>query len=226
MVRFGAACPAVELLPTDRMNRILGLARPARRGRPATCTPRSTAGRNFAGRSPCAARCRAALWTSGDIVVTSGCTESLSLALQVTTKPGDLVAVESPTYFGILQILEVLGLHALEIPTHPETGISLDALEFALRHDPVSAVVVMTNFSNPLGSSMPDAAKRAWWRCWPRRRYHSSRTTLTVSSTSAAAGPPCAKCYDEQGLVLLCSSFSKDIAPTYRVGLDRSLAGT
>ena len=70
-------------------------------------------------------------------------------------KPGELVAVESPTYFGILQVLQSLGLRALEIPTHPDTGISLEALRFAIENHPVKAAVVMTNFNNPLGSCMP-----------------------------------------------------------------------
>ena len=86
--------------------------------------------------------------------------EAINLALRAVTKPGDLVALESPTYYGFLQILQSLGLRALEIPTHPRSGISLEALELALAEHPVKAVLVMPNVSNPIGASMTDAAKK------------------------------------------------------------------
>jgi DNA-binding transcriptional MocR family regulator len=101
------------------------------------------------------------------------------------TRPGDLVALESPTYFGFLQILQSLGLRALEIPTHPRTGISLEALELALREHPVKAVLVMPNVSNPIGASMSDAAKRRLVELLAARSVRSSRTTSTPIFTSA-----------------------------------------
>ncbi len=217
MVRFGAAVPAVELLPTDKLNRILGSI--ARRGEVSRDLHASIDGWEELRRQIAQRRSmQGCPLDSDEVVITSGCTESLSLALRVTTKPGDLVAVESPTYFGILQILEVLGLQALEIPTHPQTGMSLEALEFALLHDDVKAVVVMTCFSNPLGSSMPDAAKRRLVTMLGERDIPLIEDDVDGELYFEGSRPTAAKCYDERGLVLLCSSFSKDIAPTYRVG--------
>lgn len=217
MVRFGAALPAVELLPTDRLNRILATL--ARRGEVGRDLYTAVDGWEELRRQIAQRRSlQGCAMDSDDLIVTSGCTESLSLALQVTTEPGDLVAVESPTYFGILQILEVLGLRALEIPTDPETGMSLDALGFALQHDPVSAAVVMTNFSNPVGSSMPEAAKRRLVTMLGEREIPLIEDDVDGELYFEGSRPTVAKCFDEQGLVLLCSSFSKDIAPTYRVG--------
>ena len=217
MVRFGAAVPAVELLPTDKLNRILGSI--ARRGEVSRDLHASIDGWEELRRQIAQRRSmQGCPLDSDEVVITSGCTESLSLALRVTTKPGDLVAVESPTYFGILQILEVLGLQALEIPTHPQTGMSLEALEFALLHDDVKAVVVMTCFSNPLGSSMPDAAKRRLVTMLEDRDIPLIEDDVDGELYFDGSRPTTAKCYDNRGLVLLCSSFSKDIAPTYRVG--------
>jgi DNA-binding transcriptional MocR family regulator len=50
----------------------------------------------------------------------------LNLALRAVARPGDTIALESPTYFTLLQIIESLGMKALEIPTHPRDGISIE----------------------------------------------------------------------------------------------------
>ncbi|RPI96634.1 MAG: PLP-dependent aminotransferase family protein, partial [Chloroflexi bacterium] len=86
-----------------------------------------------------------------DILITSGGTEAIDFGLHAVCRPGDIVAIESPSYFGAFQTLEVHGLRALEIPTHPRDGISLEALEFAIEHNPIRAVFVISNFNNPLG---------------------------------------------------------------------------
>src|ERR1700722_13543763 len=91
-----------------------------------------------------------------DIVITCGALEAIHLCLRAVTQPGDTIALESPTYWGILQTIEMLGLRALEIPTHPRTGPSLDALEVVLNQNLVKAVVLIPTVHNPLGSIMPE----------------------------------------------------------------------
>jgi DNA-binding transcriptional MocR family regulator len=84
--------------------------------------------------------------SSGQVLPTSGNTEALHLALCAVARPGDVVAVESPTYYGLLQMLESRGLISLEIPCSPRTGMSLEALELAVRTEPrLTAIVVMPN---------------------------------------------------------------------------------
>ena len=97
--------------------------------------------------------------SSEEIVITSGCQEALTIALKAVTKAGDIVAIESPTFYGLLQVIESLGLEALEIPVDPQTGMSLDALKLALERWPIKACVVVANCSNPLGYTMPDESK-------------------------------------------------------------------
>ena len=70
--------------------------------------------------------------TAADLVVTTGCHEALSSSVRAICEPGDIVAVDSPSFFGAMQTLKGLGMKALEIPTDPLTGISLEALELAL----------------------------------------------------------------------------------------------
>lgn len=96
-----------------------------------------------------------------DLIVTTGCHEALSVSIRATCEQGDIVAVDSPSFHGAMQTLKGLGMKALEIPTDPLTGISLDALELALEQWPIKAIQLTPSCNNPLGYIMPDANKRA-----------------------------------------------------------------
>ena len=155
---------------------------------------------------------------AGDIVVTNGALEALNLCLQAVTQPGDTVMVEAPTFYGALQALERLGLKALEVPTHPRTGIDLDAMQAAiLRHAP-RACWLMTQFQNPLGCLMPDDRKRQLVELLARHDIPLIEDDVYGELYFGAARPVPAKAYDTRGLVLHCSSFSKCLAPGYRIG--------
>lgn len=152
-----------------------------------------------------------------EVLVTHGCTEALTIALRAVARPGDAVAVESPTYYGLLQILESLGLRALEIPTSPHTGLSLDALQTAARQEPaLRAVVVMPNLQNPLGSVMPDAHKKALL-AWCDQQ---DLALIEDDTYGALADDPqrAIKSWDRDGRVILCSSLHKTLAPGMRLG--------
>jgi DNA-binding transcriptional MocR family regulator len=154
-----------------------------------------------------------------DILVTHGCIESLNVALRAVAQPGDTVAVESPTYHGLLQILESLGLRALEIPTSPKLGISVEALDMAFQtHDRIRAVVVIPNFHNPLGSVMPDSEKEKLVALCERQQV-----ALIEDDTYGALGPDdiplkAAKAWDRSGSVIYCASLRKTLSPGLRLG--------
>jgi DNA-binding transcriptional MocR family regulator len=97
-----------------------------------------------------------------DIITTVGVTEALNLCLRAVAKPGDVIAIESPAFFGILQIIESLGMRVCEIPTYPREGICLDELSHRLKCCPIKACVFTLNFSNPLGGSMPAEFGTCW----------------------------------------------------------------
>jgi DNA-binding transcriptional MocR family regulator len=215
--QFGAATPDPELLPTGRLNRILGaLARDGSFDEDTSAVPEGCEEL----RVQVAQRAYGYGCEVGpdDVLITAGCSEAMSLCLQAVCSPGDLVAIESPTYFGILLILEALHLKALEIPTSPTTGMSLDALAFALDNHPVKAVVAMTNFNNPLGCCMPDEAKAALAETLSRRGIPLVENDIYGELYFSDRRPGLAKAHDSDGYVLLCSSFSKDISPGYRTG--------
>lgn len=158
-----------------------------------------------------------------EIVVTHGCIEALNVALRAVAQPGDIVAVESPTYFGLLQVLEALGLRALEIPTSPQTGISLEALELATRTYPgIKAVVVVPILQNPLGSIMPDEHKaRLVAFCDAAGIALIEDDTYGALSNRKHAGdtpPKALKHWDKTGNVIHCASLHKILAAGMRLG--------
>jgi len=153
-----------------------------------------------------------------DIVITSGGTEAIDLCLHAVCHPGDIVAIESPMYFGTLQLIEVHGLRALEIPTDPHDGISLGALEFAIEHNPIKAVLTISNFSNPLGSCIPDEKKKEFVELLARYDIPLIDNDVSGEIYFSEKRHLVTKAFDKKGLVMLCSSFSKDISPSLRVG--------
>lgn len=153
-----------------------------------------------------------------EIVITVGCQEALVLSLNAVTKAGDTVAVESPNYYGMLQAIETLGLKALEIPTDAETGISLSALELAIREWPIKACVLAPSYSNPLGSCIPDQRKQQLAQMLEKAEIALIEDDINADLTYANHRPKAIKAYDKTGNVLLCSSLSKTLSPGLRVG--------
>lgn len=156
--------------------------------------------------------------SADNIVITTGCQEALSLALRAVTKPGDVVVVESPTFYGLLHVLESLGLEALEIPSHPRDGIALDALAFALDRWPVKACVISPNFSNPLGCSMPDENKRTLIRLLDKFQIPLIEDDVYGDLGFNQRRPTTCKGLSPQADILYCGSFSKSLSPGLRVG--------
>jgi DNA-binding transcriptional MocR family regulator len=153
------------------------------------------------------------------IVTTSGAMEAMHVALRAVARAGDTIAIESPAYYGVLQLIESLEMKALEIPAHPRDGLSLDALAAALRETRgIRACLATPNFNNPLGSLMPDAAKRRLVRLLAAHDVPLIEDDIYGDLYFGDARPRVVKSFDRDGLVLLCSSFSKTLAPGYRVG--------
>jgi len=153
-----------------------------------------------------------------EIIVTNGALEALNLGIAAVTKPGDAVLVESPCFYAVLQSLERNGLRAVEVPTHPRDGVDLDALEQAIvRHAP-RACWLMPTFHNPLGATMPEDAKRDLVSLLARHEIPLIEDDVYAELHYGARRPLPAKAFDRDGGVIHCSSFSKCLAPGYRIG--------
>ena len=155
---------------------------------------------------------------SDEIVITNSCTEALGLCLRAVTKPGDTVAVESPGYYLMLQLLETLGLRALEIPTDARSGMSVEALELASRQGGVAACLLVPNASNPLGCIMPDENKRRLATLTAARGIAVIEDDIYGDLHFGPQRPWPIKAFDTAGNVMLCSSFSKSLSPSLRIG--------
>src|SRR5262245_10758848 len=214
---LGAAIPGQELVPTAKLQRIVSAI--ARRQPQSMATYGMPPGREEL-RRQIALRARdwGASVTADELIITNGCMEALNLCLRAVARAGDIIALESPTYFGVLQIIESLGMKALEIPTHPREGVSLDALALAIERESVKACLLMPNISNPLGSTMPDAAKRRLVQMLAERDIPLIEDGVYNALHFSATPPYAAKAYDRKGMVMLCSSFTKCLAPGFRVG--------
>ena len=153
-----------------------------------------------------------------DIVITNGALEALNLCLQAVARPGDTVLVESPSFYAALQALERIGLKAVEVATHPREGIDLGALAAALDAHQPSACWLMTSFQNPLGSLMSPEKKQALVELLAAREVPLIEDDVYGELYFGAQRPALAKRFDGKGMVMHCSSFSKCLAPGFRVG--------
>lgn len=154
-----------------------------------------------------------------EIVITNGGLEAVYLALRTVASAGDTIVLESPTYFHLLQVIESLGMRALEIPTHPRDGISLEALEFATREPgAVKACVLLPNFPNPMGSLMPVERKRALVQLARERGLTLIESDIYGELHFGEQRPPVLKSFDAEADIILCSAFTKTVAPGYRIG--------
>ncbi len=153
-----------------------------------------------------------------DIITTTGCQEALSVSLRAISQPGDIIAVDSPSFYGSMQAIKAHGLKALEIPTHPETGISLEALQLALEQWPIKAIQITPTCNNPLGYTMPVEHKQRLLEITAPYDLPIIEDDIYGDLAYHAPRPPSIKSFDNEGRVLLCSSFSKTLAPGLRVG--------
>ena len=217
VVPLGSSFPSPYLFPLGKLGRFLGSA--ARRFDPlATVTDLPPGNEELRRQLALRYLAQGATVSPQEIVITSGAMEGLNLCLQAVTQPGDLIAVESPTFYAGLQASERLGLKVVEIPSHPREGVSLTALAEALARHPVKACLFMLNFANPTGSLVSDENRKALLDLLYRHQVPLIEDDVYAELYFGRQAPLCSKAADPDGLVMHVSSFSKCLAPGYRLG--------
>ncbi|HEY3406024.1 MAG TPA: PLP-dependent aminotransferase family protein [Ohtaekwangia sp.] len=217
LLNFSMAAPSFELLPTAKLNKaVMHVLRESK----TSCTNYEHVQGSEALRKQIVRQ--AFNWggklNEDDVIVTAGCVEALSLCVKAITKPGDAVAIESPTYFAIFQVMESHGLKVVEIPTDPTTGVDLDYLESAIPRFDIKACLFVNNFNNPLGSCMPDENKKRLVDMLAKKEIPLIEDDIYGELYFGKTRPRTCKSFDKKGLVLHCGSFSKSLAPGYRIG--------
>ena len=217
LVPLGAAVPDPALLPLRALARHMGSVL---RSDPASASAYGAPHGMAALRREIAKR----EWNVGppvapdDVVVTCGAAEAISLAIRATTEPGHVIAVESPAFFGTLQAIQASGRRVLEIATCSVDGIDVNALEDALERHDVRACIVTPNFHNPLGSLIPDAEKARLVDLLGEREIPLIEDDTFGELFFEDPQPASLRRWDTRGLVLRIGSFSKTLAPGYRIG--------
>lgn len=212
---FSIAAPSGELLPLAKLKKeIINASRTLKDGG----TKYESAQGNINLRRMVAVRSLA--WAGNlqedDLITTNGGMEALAFCVMALAKPGDTIAVESPCYPGILQLALSLNLKVLELPTHPVTGIEIDALEQLIPE--INICLLIPNFNTPLGSCMPDENKEKVVNLLSRHKIPLIEDDVYGDIYFENKRPKCCKSFDKEGNVLWCSSVSKNLAPGYRVG--------
>ncbi|NEZ67002.1 PLP-dependent aminotransferase family protein [Leptolyngbyaceae cyanobacterium CCMR0082] len=216
-IHLGAAVPGLEHFPINTLNRLMGQV--MRNNPMAVHTYKTVPGceplRREVAKRMLNAGCSI---TPDQIVVTAGATEACYIALRTVTQPGDTVVIESPAYYAVLEAMNSLGLNVLELPTHPRDGISLSALQSALEHQPVAACMLVSNFSNPIGSCMGDRNKKALVDLLNQHDVPLIDDDVYGDLNFEGSRPKAIKAFDTEGRVIYCSSVSKTLSPGLRVG--------
>ena len=217
LIHFSMGVPSIQLLPAAKLNKAVTQAI---RESKSSCMGYEHIQGNVSLRRQIARQAFNWGGTPGedDIVVTAGCVEALALCIKAVTKPGDTVAIESPTYFAVFQVMESHGLKVVEIPNHPEYGIDLDYLEMAIPRFDIKACLFVCNFNNPMGSCMPDENKKRLVEMLAKKEIPLIEDDIYGEMYFGKTRPKTCKSFDKKGLVLHCSSFSKSLAPGYRIG--------
>ncbi|CAG4998162.1 2-aminoadipate transaminase [Dyadobacter sp. CECT 9275] len=217
VVRLSLASPSAELIPEAKLNKAM---MEALRQDMASCTQYEEIQGNVKLRKQIAKH--AFNWngniTEDEVVTTQGCMEALVFCLRAVTEPGDTVAIESPAYFGIFTIMKSLGLKVIEIPVHSTNGTDLEYLEQVLQTEPVKACLFVPTFCNPAGALLSDERKKQLVELLAEKNIPLIEDDIYGEMYFGKKRPRTCKSYDKKGLVMLCSSVSKTLAPGYRVG--------
>ncbi|HAI13675.1 MAG TPA: GntR family transcriptional regulator [Phycisphaerales bacterium] len=216
-LQLGAALPDNQLLPLDKINRLFNHV----------TREYGSQVHEYAippGRPELRRQIAKRLIDSGcsinpdNILVTTGATEAISLSLRAVTKPGDVVAIESPTFFFFLDMIRSMGLKVQEIATAADTGMNLEALEKAMKQKQIRVILLVSNFPNPLGTLMPLGNKRRLVEL--ARQYNVTVIEDDIYGDLSFDGsrPTSIRAFDDGNTVITLGSFSKTISPGLRVG--------
>jgi len=154
----------------------------------------------------------------GEVLITNGGQEALALALKSVAEPGDVIAVESPAYYGMLELIESLDMLAVEVETCPVDGVVISSLENALKNNRIAACMFSSSINNPLGCMSSDEHRQELVGLVESYKVPLIEDDVYGELFFEGPRPKPAQFFSRKGLVLTAGSFSKTVAPGYRTG--------
>jgi len=149
--------------------------------------------------------------------ITNGCIDAVATALNVVSKPGDTIAINSPCFNGLLELLALLDRKVIEIPS-TEQGIDIEQLQSLAENNMIKACLFTANFQNPTGHSLSLAQKQWLAHFAEKYRLPIIEDDVFIELHHNYGMPLPIKHWDTKGWVLWCGSISKTISPGLRLG--------
>ena len=154
---------------------------------------------------------------SDELLITNGCMDAIRTAIEICTEIGDAVAISSPCFNGLLEMLAALGRKVVEIPS-TEQGIDLVQLEQHMKNHQIKAGLFCTSHMNPQGISMTALQKQHLVKLAQTYKIPIIEDDVYIELAHSKVMPLPAKHWDKEGYILWCGSVSKTIAAGYRLG--------
>jgi len=156
-------------------------------------------------------------FSAEQLVINNGCLDSIKLALEITTAPGDSVAVSSPCFNGLLSMLAMMKRSVIEIPSNFE-GVDLIQVEQLMSEKQIAACLFTANHHNPQGTSFPIEQKQTLAKLSNAFDIPIIEDDVYQELHFGQVLPLPIKAFDQMGTVIWCSSISKTLASGYRIG--------
>lgn len=153
-----------------------------------------------------------------NVMVTTGSEQAIDLVGKAFVNPGDTVLVEEPTYLCALDVFRSYGANFVSVPMDDD-GMKMDALEEALKAHPETALVyTVPNFQNPTGRTMPAERRKKFAELAAKYDVPVLEDNPYGDIRFAGEHVPSVKSFDHAGKVFYMSTFSKILAPGFRLG--------
>ncbi len=158
------------------------------------------------------------IFNPDELLITDGALQALYIALASVCTTGDVVAVESPCVFSMLEVIRVLNLKVIEIPTDGKNGFDVDFLKKACAKNKISVILLTPNFHNPTGILLTDEKKKEVLTLAQNNGIALIENDIYGDLNFNGTRPTTIKSYDDSGLVMTYSSYAKTLAPGIRLG--------
>ncbi len=158
-----------------------------------------------------------------DVMVVNGAMQGLSLAARALIRPGEAVAVESPTFMGTIEVLRQVGARIVPIPVDDE-GIDVDELARVAVREDLRAAFIQSRLQNPTGADLSPARCARLVELARRHAFFIVDDEVWAELRFEGEEAPCLRDQDPAHVITL-GSLSKTLGGGLRLGWIRASGG-